>query len=104
MRALNALLACSLIIGNSYAGGLEIIHINIGQGDATLILGPASEDGSRRTVLYDAGNIPGYGAPDGGKRISAVLTRRGITKINYFIASSGNAEAGRYADQGRGIC
>ena len=40
------------------AGELKIIHINIGQGDATLILGPADDAGDRVSVLMDAGDIP----------------------------------------------
>ena len=42
----------------SYGHGaeLEILHINIGQGDATHTLGPSNVNGSRLSVLIDAGN------------------------------------------------
>lgn len=42
------------------AGEVEIVNIRVGQGDATLIRGPADATGKRVTVLFDAGDIADY--------------------------------------------
>jgi hypothetical protein len=47
------------------AQNLVIVHKNIGQGDATLILGPPDGNGNRVTVLVDSGDIRSGGDPDG---------------------------------------
>ena len=67
---------------------LEIVHLNIGQGDATLILGPPVA-GERVSVLVDAGNIR---SPDGGAIVHAALTRRGLAAVDYFVASHYDAD------------
>lgn len=74
-------LACATGAG---AQELEIVHINVGQGDATLILGPRPSTGDRVAVLFDAGNISN---PDGGERVAAVLAQRNIRTIDYVIVS-----------------
>lgn len=56
---------------------LRIIHLNVGQGDATLVIGP---DGT--TVLIDAGE-PKYAKSS----IKPALTNLGITRLDYIIAS-----------------
>ena len=53
---------------------VRIVHINVGQADATLIVGPS------RTLLFDSG---GGGA---GTRIRAVLDSLGINSLDYFVA------------------
>lgn len=71
---------------------VRIIHINIGQGDATLILGPADGNGHRTSVLVDAGNIPRGGEKDGGKIVGAVLRKNGVAELDYFIATHYDAD------------
>lgn len=71
------------------ANELEIVHVRVGQGDATLILGPADEDGSRVSVLFDAGNIRN---PDGGALVLRALHQRGVSELDYFIVSHDDAD------------
>lgn len=59
---------------------IEIVHINVGQGDATLILGPQPSSGNRVPILFDAGNIRD---PDGGERVAAALANRNIRVLDY---------------------
>ena len=76
---------------------LKIIHINVGQGDATLIVGPADAAGERVFVLMDAGDIPTGGDPDGGDIVGKVLADHEIKELDFFIAS--RVEAGlQFAD------
>lgn len=85
-------LALSLLIALPLgAQNLEIHHINIGQGDATLILGPI-QNGNRLAVLIDAGDITQGGDPDGGAIVLAALQRLGITHLDYFIATHYDAD------------
>ena len=72
----------SLISISGHTTELEIIHLNIGQGDATLILGPTAK--KRKAVLIDAGDTNG---PDGGKVIVDYLTSRGINSLTAVIAT-----------------
>jgi len=53
-------IACfSLVISFTLqAQDLKIIHIDVGQGDATLIIGPQQSDGKNVSVLFDTGDIP----------------------------------------------
>ena len=68
------------------AQDLRIIHINVGQGDATLILGPVDPgSGERVSVLIDAGDITNGGDPDGGSLVGAVLEDNGVTELDYFV-------------------
>jgi beta-lactamase superfamily II metal-dependent hydrolase len=81
-----------LVAAPAHAQLLEIHHINVGQGDATLILGPVAADGSRVTVLIDAGDIPSGGDRDGGAIVLAVLRERGVTRIDFFVATHYDAD------------
>lgn len=72
----------------SQAGELKIINIRVGQGDSTLILGPADSTGRRISVLFDAGDISeGEGKFDGGRVLGAVLGKNGIKSLDYVIVS-----------------
>jgi RHS repeat-associated protein len=62
------------------ATGVKIIHIDVGQGDATLIIGPT------RALLFDAG-ITGSSA-----QILHVLNANGITSLDYFVAGNYHAD------------
>ena len=100
-----SLLTSSNAIPAAQANELIIIHINVGQGDSTLLLGP-EVSGSRVAVLMDAGDIPMSGDPDGGRIVGAVLQEHGIGELDYFIASHydadhiGGAVAGSAAHHG----
>lgn len=74
------------------AQDLEIVHLNVGQGDATLILGPEQPDGTRVTVLIDAGDIRSGGGTDGGAVVDTVLSERGADEIDFFIATHYDAD------------
>ena len=66
---------------------LEIHHINIGQGDSTLILGPEDTSGDRVIVLMDSGDRGAGGNLDGGLVVGQYLANLGINEIDFFIAS-----------------
>lgn len=70
---------------------LTILHLDIGQGDSTLILGP-KENGSRVSVLMDAGDIPNGGDKDGGAIVAEVLAEYGMSTLDYFVASHYDAD------------
>jgi beta-lactamase superfamily II metal-dependent hydrolase len=64
---------------------LRIYHLDIGQGDATIIVGPGAL-GERKVMVVDAGNIPGLGSRiDGGLRVIQALQRLGIQKVDYTV-------------------
>jgi len=67
---------------------LKIIHVNIGQGDSTLILGP-EENGNRTSILIDAGDRR---RPDGGLVIYTLLKELGINHLDFFIATHYDAD------------
>jgi beta-lactamase superfamily II metal-dependent hydrolase len=72
------------------SGHLKIIHIRVGQGDSTLVVGP-EQNGKSTKVLIDAGNLPKSGF-DGGKIVGAVLAKLGITELDYVIATHYDAD------------
>lgn len=81
---------CALVaIPAATAQEVEIAHLRVGQGDATLIRGPVSSAGERVTILFDAGNLRG---PDGGALITAALASRGIRTIDHVIVSHYDAD------------
>ncbi len=59
---------------------VRIVHINVGQGDATLIVGPT------KTLLYDGG------VTGSGTAIRNVLNSLSITSIDYFVAGHYHAD------------
>ena len=59
---------------------VRIVHINVGQGDSTLIVGPT------KTLLFDAG------VTGSGPEIRDVLDTLGITSIDYFVAGHYHAD------------
>lgn len=59
---------------------VKIIHIDVGQGDATLIVGPS------KTLLFDAG-------PTGTSyQIRSVLSSHSLTSLDYFVAGHYHAD------------
>ena len=84
---LTVLIGVVLGVGTAQAE-LEITHINIGQGDSTLIRGPI-ENGQRVSVLVDAGDRSG---PDGGEIVREVLDAHGIKNLNFFIVTHYDAD------------
>lgn len=97
-----------VIAGNpafAQANELEIVNIRIGQGDATLIRGPQDASGKRVVVLFDAGDDARSTDADyeGGKIVSAVLKRRGISHIDYVVISHYDEDhiGGLIIDKGR---
>jgi len=70
---------------------LKIVHIRVGQGDSTLILGPTQADGKRTKVLIDAGNLPRSGF-DGGRIVGAVLSKLGVTELDIVMATHYDAD------------
>lgn len=60
---------------------LEIWAIDVGQGDATLIVGPPSISGERFSMLVDAGRGTSTRA------IEPALADAGVTELNVFVAT-----------------
>ncbi|MEN8129171.1 MAG: MBL fold metallo-hydrolase [Pseudomonadota bacterium] len=71
------------------ASEVEVVNIRVGQGDSTLIRGPADPSGDRIVVLIDAGDIPNR---PGGRIVGAVLHKRGITEVDHFIVTHYDAD------------
>ena len=88
-----ALLAGSAAVAQR-ADELQIVNIRIGQGDATLITGPANAQGKSVNVLFDSGDsFAGTDADyQGGSIISAVLRDRGIKHLDYVVISHYDAD------------
>lgn len=61
---------------------LFIHHIDVGQGDATLIISP-----TRRTLLIDGGNNG-----EGRANVLPLLDRLGITKLDFVVATHYDAD------------
>lgn len=59
---------------------VRIVHIDVGQGDSTLIVGPS------KTLLFDAG------VTGSGTQIRNVLNSLSITSIDYFVAGHYHAD------------
>lgn len=73
-----AFLCILLIWGNSvFSSPLKIHHINVGQGDAALIVSPTGV-----TMLIDAGNDG-----DGTAKVLPYLAAQGITYLNCILCS-----------------
>lgn len=90
MRHLSSLLLPFLFLTPALAEELRIVNIRVGQGDATLIQGPADATGKRVNVLFDAGSSPGF---DGGFILRRVLEKNGISKtLNYMVVSHDDAD------------
>jgi len=56
--------------------------VDIGQGDASVVLGP-KVDGRRMALVIDAGDR----SPDGGKIVEDLLVAEGITTLDYVVLS-----------------
>jgi beta-lactamase superfamily II metal-dependent hydrolase len=80
-------LACLLILTftgisatTASAQQVRIVHIDVGQGDATLIVGPS------KTLLFDGGDT------GTGTQIRNVLNSLSITSLDYFVAGHYHAD------------
>lgn len=93
-RIAGLVLAVIFVLSPLAVGGeLKIVHINVGQGDATLILGPEDASGARVSVLVDAGELTNSkGHKDGGVVVGAALRANGVDRLNYFIATHYDAD------------
>lgn len=64
-------------------GDLSIYAIDVGNGDATLVLGPPARGGHRVAMLIDSGKL----RPDGGRIVTEVLEGAGIDEIEFVVAT-----------------
>lgn len=67
---------------SSPEGTLDIHYINVGQGDATLIVGPTNE-----TMLIDTGDYR-----DDGETVLDYLRQHNINRIDYLITTHADAD------------
>lgn len=85
-RVSRPLLACLFLLmfgalsNTASAQQVRIVHIDVGQGDATLIVGPS------KTLLFDAG------VTGSGTQIRNVLNSLSITSLDYFVAGHYHAD------------
>jgi len=63
-----------------FSQNLEIHHIDVGQGDSTLVIGP-----NNTTILIDAGNS-GYFSSDGGKIVFEYLESINVTHLDSLVS------------------
>ncbi|OAQ51460.1 MBL fold hydrolase [Natrinema mahii] len=68
--------------GSTVEGELEIHHIDVGQGDSTLIITPANE-----TILIDTGDWR-----QDGSEVIAYLEAQGIDRIDHLVATHADAD------------
>jgi len=68
--------------GSPVDGELEIHHIDVGQGDSTLIITPANE-----TILIDSGDWR-----EDGSEVIAYLEAQGINRIDHLVATHADAD------------
>ncbi|SDD56500.1 MBL fold metallo-hydrolase [Natrinema hispanicum] len=68
--------------GSTIEGELEIHHIDVGQGDSTLIVTPANE-----TILIDTGDWR-----EDGSEVIAYLEAQGIDRIDHLVATHADAD------------
>lgn len=83
------LILISLFSNAVNASELEITNIRVGQGDATLIQGPTTPEGTRVNVLFDAGDRK---SRDAGNIIRAMLAKKKIRTLDYVIISHFDAD------------
>jgi len=69
-----AVLFLFALSASAYAQQVKIVHIDVGQGDSTLIIGP------NKTLLFDAGDT------GSGTKVRSVLNSLGLSSIDYFVA------------------
>lgn len=81
----------AIFVTTASSQDLEIVNIRVGQGDSTLILGPANSTGERVVVLFDAGDISNSDF-DGGDILRAVLNKRKIKEVDFVILSHDDAD------------
>ena len=75
------------------AGTLEIHHIDVEQGDATLVIGP-----NGTTILIDAGPNSYYSSADGGEIVFEYLEALGLAGLDMAVATHADADhTGGYA-------
>lgn len=66
---------------------LTAFVVDVGQGDATVVLGPGEGD-ARKVLLIDGGNR----RPDGGMIIADVLAKEGVEHVDYVVLSHFNGD------------
>lgn len=66
---------------------LQIFIVDVGQGDATLVVGP-KQGGSSVALLIDSGGLD----PDGGMIVFDLLQSIGLAKIDYIVLSHYDAD------------
>lgn len=81
------LLLAALLSLSSVAQKLEIHHLDVGQGDATLFVTRDKDDAISRTVLIDGGRYN-----SNGQAILDYLKEKHINKLDFVIASHYDAD------------
>ena len=68
-------------------GILRVVFLDVGQGDATLVQFPDA-----RTILVDAGGVPGSGFDIGERVISPALHALGVRSIDTLVVTHGDPD------------
>lgn len=87
IRMLIVVVFFALVSSPLFAQNLEIHHIDVGQGDAILVIGP-----NGTTILIDAGDAGWFGKPDGGEIVFKYLERINVGHLDYIVATHRDAD------------
>ncbi len=68
-------------------GKLTIVHMDVGQAAATLILGPRNTDGDRVSVLVDAGGYAVQSKKNGAPIVADILSEYGVSQVDYLVVT-----------------
>jgi len=71
----------------SSSAPLTIFSVDIGQGDASVVLGPRVQ-GTRRAMVIDAGDLK----TRGGRTVRALLVEQGVQSLDYVVLSHFDAD------------
>ena len=69
------------------SGTLRVVFLDVGQGDATLVQLPDA-----RTILVDAGGLPGAGFDIGERVVSPALRALGVRSIDTLVVTHGDPD------------
>ncbi len=68
-------------------GKLTIVHMDVGQAAATLLLGPPNANGDRVSVLVDAGGYAFQSKKNGAPIVADILDEYEISQVDYMIVT-----------------
>jgi len=80
-------IASSVRVPSQPAGFLRVVFLDVGQGDSTLVRFP-----DRRTLLVDAGGLPGASFDIGERVIAPAIRAFGIRSVETMVLTHGDPD------------